>query len=127
MANPRVFIAFPAEDRWARDRLIGQMRNHRTPFEWIDMSVKEPWSSQWKTRCLTRIRGCHGMIAMITRNTSRATGQLWEIATARRERVPLMAMYASPNYRPWFLPSQLDGLSVRDWTWDNVSDFLARL
>ena len=47
MAN-RVFISFAApEDNYARDFLVGQARNNRSPFEFVDMSVKEPWSESW--------------------------------------------------------------------------------
>jgi hypothetical protein len=53
----RVFISFAIEDEWARDYLVGQARNERSPFEFVDMSVKEPWSDSWRTRCRTRIRG----------------------------------------------------------------------
>ncbi|WP_413715988.1 TIR domain-containing protein [Sphingobium sp. B11D3A] len=123
----RIFIAFAIEDRWARDRLVGQARNQRTPFEWTDMSVKEPWSSDWKNRCRTRIRGCDGMIAFVTQNTANASGQLFEIRTAREEDVPLMGMYATQDNRPFVLPPELYGLSIVEWTWDNISNFLNRL
>ena len=73
----RVFIAFAMEDKWARDRLVGQAANQRTPFEWTDMSVKQPWETDWRNRCRTRIRGCDGMIAFVTRNTAIANGQLF--------------------------------------------------
>ncbi len=123
----RIFIAFAIEDKWARDRLVGQANNARTPFEWIDMSVKQPWETDWRNRCRTRIRGCDGMIAFVTRNTARASGQLFEIATARAERIPLIGMYATQDQRPYLLPAELAGISVLDWTWDNISRFLARL
>ncbi|MFR7764720.1 MAG: hypothetical protein ACLU05_04810 [Anaerococcus obesiensis] len=42
------------------------------------MSVKQPWTSSWKTNCRTKIRSCDGMIAIITSNTKNADGQLWE-------------------------------------------------
>lgn len=123
----RIFIAFAIEDKWARDRLVGQANNARTPFEWIDMSVKQPWETDWRSRCRTRIRGCDGMIAFVTLNTARASGQLFEIATARAERIPLIGMYATQAQRPYLLPTELAGISVLDWTWDNISRFLARL
>lgn len=123
----RVFIAFAIEDQWARDRLIGQARNQRTPFEWTDMSVKQPWADDWRNRCRVRIRGCDGMIAFVTRNTANATGQLFEIRTAREERIPLIGMYATQDNRPYSLPVELQGVRVVDWTWDNISSFLARL
>ncbi|WP_133495050.1 TIR domain-containing protein [Stakelama pacifica] len=125
--NHRVFIAFAIEDQWARDRLVGQARNHRTPFEWTDMSVKEPWATDWRNRCRTRIRGCDGMIAFVTRNTSAATGQRFEIRTAREEGIPLMGMYATQENRPYTIPEELHRIPIVDWTWANISTFLSRL
>lgn len=70
----RIFISFPAEDSGLRDLLVGQARNDNSPFEFVDMSVKEPWDREWKTKCHTRIKGCHGLIAILTQNTYKADG-----------------------------------------------------
>ena len=123
----RIFIAFAIEDEWARDYLVGQMRNNSSPFSWIDMSVKDPWNTDWRNRCRTRIKGCDGMIAIISRHTPQASGQLFEIRTAREEFVPLMAMHAKQTDRLYGLPTELSGVHVQDWTWDNISWFLNRL
>ncbi|QNA83634.1 hypothetical protein G4G27_06205 [Sphingomonas sp. So64.6b] len=123
----RVFIAFAVEDKWARDRLVGQAANQRTPFEWTDMSVKQPWETDWRNRCRARIKGCDGMIAFVTRNTAQATGQLFEIRTAREEGIPLIGMYATQDNRPYSLPVELQGVAVYDWTWPNISAFLNRI
>lgn len=125
--NHRVFIAFPIEDRWARDRLTGQASNERTPFEFVDMSVKQPWESDWESRCRLRIRGCDGLIAFVTRNTARATGELFEVRTAKTEQIPVMGMYATQDNRPSALPIEFNGIAVVDWTWPNITNFLNRL
>jgi hypothetical protein len=64
-ARKRVFISFAAEDIRYRDFLVGQARNESSPFEFVDMSVKQPWDSQWKTNCRRKIRGCDGMIVSV--------------------------------------------------------------
>ena len=51
-----VFIAFASENARIRDLFVGQRLHTGTPFEWTDMSVKEPYSSAWKDRVRTRIR-----------------------------------------------------------------------
>ena len=38
----RIFMSFAIEDEWARDFLVGHARNDNSPFELVDMSVKEP-------------------------------------------------------------------------------------
>lgn len=123
----RIFISFAIEDAWARTRMVGQARNERSPFEFVDMSVKQPWDEAWKTQCRTRIRGCDGVIAMVTRNTANASGQLWEVKTARQEGVPVLGVYATQDNRPRVLPAELQGVRVVDWTWLNIGSFIARL
>ena len=56
MAAKTVFIAFAKEDERIRDLLKGQSLNTDSTFEYIDMSVKEPYSSDWKEKTRTRIR-----------------------------------------------------------------------
>jgi len=106
MAN-RIFISFAVEDSYCRNLLVGQARNAKTPFELVDMSVKSPWLDSWKTRCRTKIKGCDGVIALVSRNTARAAGQLWEVRCARAEGVPVRGIYSSSTSRPMFLRPNL--------------------
>ena len=75
----RVFIAFAIEDKTCRDFLAGQAKLKKSPFDFIDMGPKEPWDTQWKTNCRTRVKGCDGLVALISKNTASADGELWEI------------------------------------------------
>jgi hypothetical protein len=54
----RVFIAFAVEDEKYLTFLVGQAKLDKSPFEFVDMSVKEPWDEKWKTNCRTRVKGC---------------------------------------------------------------------
>ena len=66
----RIFISFAAEDITYRDFIVGQARNGSSPFNFIDMSVKQPWDSTWKTNCRTKIKGCDGMIVLPQKHNS---------------------------------------------------------
>jgi hypothetical protein len=56
VANEKiVFVAFAIEDKDQRTLLKGQTFHPRAPFEFVDMSVKEPYDKDWKDRVLTRI------------------------------------------------------------------------
>lgn len=123
----RVFISFAIEDEAYRNFLVGQAQNKRSPFDFIDMSVKEPWSDKWKTRCRTRIKGCDGVIALVSKNTLRADGQLWEVKCAKEEGVPIRGIYVSADNRPASLPKEFEGVRVVGWTWDNISNFINSL
>lgn len=121
----RVFIAFAIEDKTSRDFLVGQAKNDKSPFEFVDMSVKTPWESDWESKCRTKIKGCDGMIALISKHTSAATGELYEIKTADEEKVPVMLMYTGSD-RP-VLPYSLSGRLVNVWSWDNIKTFINKL
>lgn len=125
----RVFISFAMEDRRLRDFLVGQKQNARTSIDFTDYSVKEPWSSSWKTNCRQRIKSCRGMIGIVTPNTPQADGQLWELKCAIDENVPLMLIhgYNAPERKLRALPSVISGRQVNLWTEDNVVNFLNRL
>jgi hypothetical protein len=122
----RIFTAFAIEDANLRTLLVGQARHEDSPFEFIDMSVKEPWDNAWKTKCRARIRSCKGVIGIITNNTARAGGQLWEIACAYEEKKPVFLMYGN-NDRPVNLPAPVAGRQINLWTWANIAAFLRRL
>jgi len=123
----RVFISFAIEDKWARDYLRGQARNERSPFEFVDMSAKEPWDEKWKTNCRTRIKGCDGVIALVSKKTASASGQLWEINCAKDEGVPVRGVYTTTDKRPATLPAALGGTRVLGWTWANIKSFVDSL
>lgn len=124
--NNRVFIAFAIEDKTYRDFLVGQAKNDRSPFEFIDMSVKEPWDSGWKEKVRTRIRGCDGVIALLSVNTYNATGARFEIKVARDEGIPLVAMRVKSDQ--WVAtPTELVGVTTMNWSWPDIAAFLKGL
>lgn len=124
-SSKRVFVSFAVEDRALRDLLVGQRLNSKAPFEWQDFSVKQPWDEAWKTNCRTRIRSCDGLIGIITNNTPKAEGQLWEIRCGYHEGKPVMLIYGN-NDRPR-LPDDLANKRILTWTWDNIAKFIDSL
>lgn len=117
----RIFIAFAIEDEAYRTLLVGQAKHEKSPFEFVDMSVKQPWDTQWKTNCRARIKGCDGVIALISKKTAGADGALWEISCAQEEGIPVLGVYCTPDNRPTTTPA---GLRVVGWTWPNVAAFI---
>ena len=127
MAKKRVFISFAIEDVRLRDLLVGQSKNDNSPFEFVDMSVKEPWDSAWKTNCRTKIKGCDGMLIIVSSNTKNASGQLWEINCAKEEGIRRLGIWGYQNDRPSSLPSELKDVKIVDWTWDNIAKWIESL
>jgi len=121
--NNRIFISFAVEDATARDFLVGQAKNEASPFSFLDMSVKDAWSESWKSQCRTKIKGCDGLIALVTTNTMRADGARWEIKCANEERVPVMGVQVYKD-APGQVPPELAGKLVIPWTWDGIARFI---
>ena len=125
MAIKRIFIAFAIEDEKYRNFLSAQAKLEKSPFEFTDMSVKEPWDEKWKANCRTRVKGCDGMIALISKNTLQADGALWEIQCAFDENKPVMLMWINDE-RPT-LPSLLKNKRINVWSWENLKTFIEGL
>lgn len=121
--NNRVFISFAAEDADYRTMLVGQARNKKSPFAFTDMSVKEPWDEKWKTNCRTKIKGCDGLIALISSKTMVADGARWEIKCAVEERIPVIGVQIDSK-SPGAVPPELVGKKVIAWTWDGIAKFI---
>lgn len=114
-----IFVAFAIEDERQRDFLKGQALNTKSPFEYIDMSVKEAYTSEWKERVRTRIRRSHGVIALVSKNSLTSSGQKWEIACAREEKKRVLGIWAYKDDR-----TDLAGVKTVVWTWDGIKDFI---
>ena len=123
--NKRIFISFAKEDIRFRDLLVGQAKNKKSPFEFIDMSVKTPWIEKWKTQCRIKIKGCNGLIVLLSKDTIGAKGARWEIKCALEEDVPVRGIYISRD--GCTIPPELKGKRVVYWTWSNISTFLNSL
>lgn len=117
-----IFVAFAIEDERQRDFLKGQSLHSRAPFEFVDMSVKEPYDSGWKDKVRTRIRRSHGVIVLASKNSLASSGQKWEIACAREEGVPVRGIWAYSNDR-----TDIPGVSTYIWSDKNISDFIDRV
>ncbi|MGE3978474.1 MAG: TIR domain-containing protein [Nitrospira sp.] len=123
MADKKVvFVAFAIEDERQRDFLKGQSLNTQSPFEYVDMSVKEAYSSEWKERVRTRIRRSDGVIALVSKSSLTSSGQKWEIACAREEKKRVLGIWAYSDDR-----TNLEDVRTVVWTWDAIKDFIESL
>ncbi len=121
----RVFLSFAIDDKSAAIHLRGQSRNENSPFEFVDMSVKEPWSSEWKKKCRTRIKGCDGVIALISKKTRNADGARWEMQCANDEGVPMFGVHIHKDDKG-AIPTELESKRVINWTWEGIKNGINR-
>jgi hypothetical protein len=117
-----VFVAFAIEDERQRDFLKGQALNTASPFEYIDMSVTEAYETGWKEKVRTRIKRSDGVIALISKNSLKSSGQKWEIDRAKEEKKKVRGIWAYTDDR-----TKLEGVNTVVWTWDNITSFINSL
>src|SRR3954469_13315383 len=123
MADKKViFVAFAIEDERQRDFLKGQSLLTKSPFEYVDMSVKEAYTSEWKERVRTRIRRSDGVIALISKNSLTSSGQKWEISCAKEEKKKIRGIRAYSEDR-----TNVDGVATYAWSDKNIADFIDSL
>lgn len=125
--SKRVFISFAMEDKKLRDFLVGQSNNDKCPFEFYDMSVKDPWGEKWKTNCRRKIKGCDGLIAIVTKNSKNASGHLWEVKCAKEESIPIKGIYGYKDDKPKSLPTELENILVSEWKWETIKNWINSL
>lgn len=122
MEKKTVFVAFAIEDERQRDFLKGQSLNTKSPFEYIDMSVKEPYATAWKEKVRTRIKRSDGVIALVSKNSLSSSGEKWEIGCAREEGKKVLGIWAYGDDR-----TNLSGVRTVSWTWSHIEDFIDSL
>lgn len=123
----RIFISFAIEDVKYRDDLVNQSKRKKSPFEFIDMSVKKKWDEKvWKKKCRTKIKRCDGVIALLSKRTHNAGGARWEMQCAIEENIPIIGMHIQKKNKG-AIPTELQGEEVIEWSWDNLDRFINSL
>jgi hypothetical protein len=123
MTNKKViFVAFAIEDERIRDFIKGQSLNTNSPFEYIDMSVKEAYEEEWKTKVRTRILRSDGVLVIVSRNSLTSSGQKWEIQCAKEEKKKVRGIWAYKEDR-----TELAGVTTMVWTWENIANWIDAL
>jgi hypothetical protein len=74
----------------------------------------------------SKIKGCDGVIALLSKNTIKAEGALWEMKCANEEGIPIMGMHISKTENGP-VPAALIGVPVIEWSWDGIAQFIHSL
>lgn len=117
--NKVVFVAFAMEDVRMRDLLKGQSLGPRSPYEFIDMSVKEPYDTEWKVKVRARIKRSNGVIVLVSKSSLTSSGQKWEIQCAKEEGKPILGVWCYSTDR-----TSIAGVRTVTWTDTNISSFI---
>lgn len=117
-----IFVAFAIEDEKSRDLLKGQSLGTSSSFEYIDMSVKEAYVSEWKAKVRTRIKRSDGVIVLVSENSLSSSGQKWEIQCAKEEKKKILGIWIYKGDR-----TNIEGVNTKVWTWPNITSFIDSL
>jgi hypothetical protein len=123
MADKKViFVAFAVEDESIRNMIKGQSLNTNSPFEYIDMSVKEAYDEEWKKRVRTRIVRSDGVLVIVSKNSVNSSGQKWELQCAKEEKRKIRGIWAYKEDR-----TDLAGVNTMVCTWEIISAWIDSL
>lgn len=123
MADKKVvFVAFAIEDERIRDMIKGQSLLTNSPFEYVDISVKEAYDEEWKKKVRTRILRSDGVLVIVSKNSLTSSGQKWEIQCAKEEKKKVRGIWAYKEDR-----TDLAGVNTMVWSWDNIANWIDSL
>lgn len=123
MAQPRAFISFEMEDKWARDFLVQQAKDKRNDIAFYDYSVKDPFESKWKTECKKRIAQTKGTIVLVGATTWKSEAVLWEIAETTRQNHYIFGIQVNRE-KAHTIPKGLPSRNMIRWDFEQMVQWL---
>jgi hypothetical protein len=123
MIQPRAFISFEMEDKWARDFLTQHAKDEKNAIAFYDYSVKDPFDSKWKTECKKRIALTKGTIVLVGATTWKSDAVLWEIAETILQDHYIFGIQVYKD-KTHAVPKGLPTNNVIRWNFEKISSWL---
>jgi len=121
----RVFISFDYDhDVDLKNLLVGQARNEDSPFEIIDMSVKEELTGDWKEKVRQRIKRVDQVIVICGEYTDTANGVAAEVKITQEEGKPYFLLWGRSDKTCVKPRTAKESDKIYKWTWDNLKRLL---
>lgn len=124
MTQPRAFISFQMEDRWARDFLKEHVRSPNNDVRFVDYSVQNPFDSSWKTQCKLRIAQTKGTIVLIGPTTYQSKAVEWEIRETVNQEHYMFGVQISSG-KTHRIPNGLPPSNVVRWDFTQIAGWLS--
>ena len=122
----RVFISFDYDyDSDIKGSLVGQAKLPDSPFEIMDMSIKEAIASNWKDNARRRIKGCDCVIVLCGMHTASAKGVAAELTITQEEGIPYFLLRGRPCDSVQKPSPAKSTDKIYKWTWDNLKLLLS--
>lgn len=117
----RVFISFDYDhDSDIKGSLVGQAKLPDSPFEIVDMSIKEAIASNWKANARKRIKSCDCVIVLCGAHTSSAKGVAAELTITQEENMPYFLLCGREDGKVQKPSSARREDKIYKWTWKNI-------
>jgi len=72
-----------------------------------------------------RIKQCRVAIQLVSKNTTKADGAIWEINCAKEEGIPAFGVWVSESDQG-IVPSCFNNNNIIKWTWDGVANMISK-
>lgn len=128
MLKKRVFISFDYDhDVDLKNLLIAQSKKSDSPFEIVDMSIKETIPHDWQENARFRIKRCDVVIVICGEHTDTAKGVDLELKITKEENKPYFLLegrsdkvcvkpkLATANDKMW------------PWSWPNIKNLFSQI
>jgi len=121
MTKKRVYICFDYDhDSDIKGSLVGQARLEDSPFDIIDMSIKEPIDVRWKDNARRRIKSCDVIIVLCGHNTDAAVGVSAELTITQEENIPYFLLCGRSDGNVQKPKNARSSDKIYNWTWQNL-------
>lgn len=126
MSKPRIFISFDFDnDEDLKILLAGQAKNDDSPFDFVDASVKEHLTGDWKEKVRRRLRNCDQVIVLCGERTHTATGVAAELSIVQDLNLPYFLLWGRSSKTCTAPTSANTTDKIYKWTWDNLKSLIA--
>jgi hypothetical protein len=124
-AKKRVFISFDVDhDKGTKEMLAGQAKLPESTFDFIDASVKEPLTGDWKEKVRRRMANIDVVIVLCGEYTHTASGVKAEVEIVQEQDMPYFLLAAYSDKTCTKPTSAKSSDQVYKWTRDNLKQLL---
>ncbi len=121
VALKRAFISFDVDhDEGTKIMLAGQAKLPDSPFDFIDASIKEPLTGDWKEKVKRRMSNIDVVIVLCGEHTNTASGVAAELEIAQETATSYFLLAAYSN-KICVKPTSANATDkLYNWTWENL-------
>ena len=125
MAKQRIFISFDYDhDEDIKIMLAGQAKLEDSPFDFIDASVKEALTGDWKDKVKKRISNCDQVIVLCGTSTNTASGVSAELKITQELETPYFLLKGRADKTCVKPTAALSSDKIYNWTWANLKSLI---